>query len=519
MMKIAFRADASIRIGTGHIMRCLTLADALRRHGAQTVFICRDLPGFPTKLFRDSGHELHMLPAPLEEKFISREEPSHSAWLGVPWEEDVAQTSQVLQNSGKLDWLVIDHYALDWRWEESLRPYTKKIMVIDDLADRKHDCELLLDQAMAATDNRYANLVPPACQFLLGPEYALLRTQFLQYRKNPIEKKKSRSYIRNVLVAMGGTDPENISGIILQGLELLDDKEIKVTVVLGSSAPHLSEVTNQAQNLSFPVRVLSDVKNMAELMAEQDVCVGSGGMTAWERCALGVPSIVILFADNQARVIDTLSTKGAAYFLGKAKEISPENIRTALHVLKEDPETYRTMVDNCLKVCDGKGTKRVLSTILARGITLRLAETRDCRQYWEWANDPVVREASFSSAPIPYDDHVKWFHTKLNDPESFLYVAELMDGASVAQIRFDCENKIAFIDVSVDRKFRDLGIGSKILGEGIKIFRSHRPNFLIKSEVFVRNIASQRIFQQNGFIKEKIMQNETKEKYITFILN
>jgi len=520
MMKIAFRADATIQIGTGHIMRCLTLADALREHGVQTSFICRDLPGFPAKLFKDRGHELHMLPAPLDDKFTPQGGPAHAAWLRVPWEEDAAQTSRVLQRLGKLDWLVIDHYALDCCWEESLRPYTKKIMVIDDLADRNHDCDLLLDQTMAASDNSYVNLVPPACHFLLGPKYALLRPQFFRYRENALERKKRVSKIRNVLIAMGGTDPENITGIVLQGLDLLDDKNINVTVVLGSSAPYLSKVAQQAQNFSFPVRVLSDVKKMAELMAEQDVCVGSGGMTAWERCVLGVPSIVIVFADNQAHVIDTLSAQGAVYFLGKAKEIFPKDIKNALFFLKENPETYRTMVDNCLKVCDGKGTKRVLSSILAMGITLRLAEARDCRQYWAWANDPIVRESSFSSATIPYEDHVKWFHSKLDDPESFLYVADLMDGTPVGQIRFEYSVPQTIISVSVGERFRGFGLGTPLIKKSVVLFREQFSELSkIIAKIRLENDASIAMFQRSGFVNVGIFQRLSGDSFVQMILN
>ncbi len=184
-MRVVFRADASIQIGTGHVMRCLTLADALRERGVETLFICRDLAGFSAEMFVSRGHDIRMLAAPQGVRQATPNEPVHAKWLEVSWEEDAKETGEILESVGEVDWLVVDHYALDFKWESLLYSNVSKIMVIDDLADRRHECDLLLDQNLYDNMNvRYQERTPAACKHILGPQFALLRSEFAVEKKN-----------------------------------------------------------------------------------------------------------------------------------------------------------------------------------------------------------------------------------------------------------------------------------------------------------------------------------------------
>lgn len=362
-MRIVFRADASIQIGTGHVMRCLTLADALRERGFETLFICRELDGFSAKMVTDRGHDLRLLPAPEKTNPVLPNNPVHAPWLGVPWEQDAEQTSDILQSLGSVDWLVVDHYALDFRWEGRLRSKAQKIMVVDDLADRKHDCDLLVDQTLAASKERYRSLVHEECDLLLGPRYAMLRPEFALNRDAALEKRKQTTSIRKILVAMGGTDPFNVTERSLQGIELLGNKELEVTVVLGSSAPHLKAITEKAQKSKLRVSVLTDVQNMAEIMVDHDLCIGSGGMTSWERCVLGLPSLTITLADNQEHINCALDSAGASKSLGWFNSITINYFRDELEEFISKNFFWHDMVNASSGVCDGLGYKRILDKI------------------------------------------------------------------------------------------------------------------------------------------------------------
>ncbi|MBW2196154.1 MAG: UDP-2,4-diacetamido-2,4,6-trideoxy-beta-L-altropyranose hydrolase, partial [Deltaproteobacteria bacterium] len=281
-MKIVFRADASLQIGTGHLIRCLALADAMREEGADVHFVFRTQPRFKDEIVTNSGHYLHFLSTPESSHGASGlanadDCPIHAEWLGVRWEQDAEECAAVLKSIGRPDWLVVDHYALDARWEESLCGSVGRIMVIDDLADRKHDCDVLLDQTLAANEVNYRTLVPRACRLLLGPEYALLRPQFAACRVEAEARRKKNQEIRRILVAMGGLDCINSTSTVLRGLALLQSHDLEVTVILGSLAPHVDKVMRLAEKTPFSAHVLTDVRNMAVLMVEHDVCVGSAG--------------------------------------------------------------------------------------------------------------------------------------------------------------------------------------------------------------------------------------------------
>ena len=354
-MKVAFRTDASIQIGTGHVMRCLTLANELTRQGHECWFVCREHPGNLGNLIASQGHGLTLLPAseshsPQKGTTLSDD---YALWLGVPWQEDARQTLDVISLL-KPEWLVIDHYALDAHWEEYLTAAVGNILVIDDLANRSHRCELLLDQTYGRSRDDYTALLPSNTMVLCGAKYALLRSEFGEWRGYSLARRNSYS-LKNILITMGGADKDNFTGKVLEALKLSElPRDCKLTVVMGETAPWVDAVKNVAQSLDWETDVLIGVTNMAELMADSDLAIGAAGSTSWERCCLGLPSITVVLAENQKYIAKQLSKSGACVAIDRND--LPTAIEKVLGTEKLRDLSLRSSV-----ICDGKGVHRVVN--------------------------------------------------------------------------------------------------------------------------------------------------------------
>jgi len=360
-MNITFRTDSSLQIGSGHIMRCLTLADELRQRGAEVTFVCREYPGNMIGLIETKGYPVVRLAQAEAEYAAAPDDLTHAAWLGVPWQQDASDTITAVRDA-RPQWLIIDHYALDHRWEELLRPHVGKIMVIDDLADRAHDCELLLDQNFGRTADAYGSLVPEGCNLLLGAQYALLRPEFAVLREYSLNRRKNPSF-NQLLVTMGGVDKDNVTGDILNALkdcELPDNCRIKV--VMGPTAPWLDSVSQQAKCLPWDVEVKINVADMARIMAESDLAIGAAGGTSWERCCLGLPTIMLVIARNQEIAARQLEQVGAAILLDR--DWQPCQLRSILQTVFLSPSTIYKMVVSASKIADGKGASSVLKFLI-----------------------------------------------------------------------------------------------------------------------------------------------------------
>ncbi|OYU31453.1 MAG: UDP-2,4-diacetamido-2,4,6-trideoxy-beta-L-altropyranose hydrolase [Comamonadaceae bacterium PBBC2] len=360
-MRVAFRADASLQIGTGHVMRCLTLADALRERGSQSTFICRPHAGHLLDLIKQRGHQAIALP-PADEAFIAPADPFHAKWLGTDWDSDAAQTSQALGEQ-VLDWLVVDHYALDRRWEQALRPHTRRIMAVDDLADRPHDCDLLLDQNLGRRPQDYCGLLSCHTQTLIGPTYALLRPEFTQWREYSLQR-RNKPQLKNLLITMGGVDQTNATGLVMEALNHCElPIEVRITVVMGPTAPWLAQVQAQAATLPRPTQVLVGVNNMAQLMAESDLCIGAAGGSAWERCALGLPTLVLILAANQHSGAMALQTHRAALFAADTQQLITQ--MNELFTPEKQSSVLRKMSQTAAQLTHGDGASQVVDLLLA----------------------------------------------------------------------------------------------------------------------------------------------------------
>lgn len=348
-MKVVFRADASYEIGTGHIMRCLTLAEALREKGADVAFIARELPGNLCNFIESKNFMVHRLPYLNDKELINtstEQTLNHSSWLGVSKETDAEQSKCILEQLGQpIDWLVVDHYALDKQWELQLRPYAKKIMVIDDLADRPHDCDLLLDQNLYQNmQTRYDGLVPHNCIKMLGPQYALLRPEFIEARKN---LRKRDGIVRRILVFFGGSDPTNETSKALEAIRLLNRPDISVDVVVGSNNPNkdkIKEMCLEMPNTSF----YCQIDNMVQLMSKADLAIGAGGSATWERCCLGLPTITVIAAKNQYETTTAVAELGAMYNLGWRNNVTAELLSLILKQFIFNPYLIKKMEKEAL---------------------------------------------------------------------------------------------------------------------------------------------------------------------------
>jgi len=360
-MRFAFRADASVQIGTGHVMRCLTLADALRQRGAQSTFICRPHAGHLLDLVEQRGHEAIALP-PADDSFIAPADPAHAKWLGTDWLSDAKQTQQALGDQ-VVDWLVVDHYALDSRWEQTMRSKAQRIMVIDDLADRPHDCDLLLDQNLGRQAQDYNGLLSPHTPTLIGPAYALLRPEFAQWRENSLQR-RTHPQLKNLLITMGGVDQNNVTGQVLDALACYElPTDLRITVVMGPHAPWLSQVQTQAAVMPRSTQVLAGVNNMAQLMAESDLCIGAAGGSAWERCALGVPTLVAILAANQHSGAMALQSTGAASVAVDTQQLL--SLLSELFCQHKPTEALREMSQSAAQLTSGVGALQVVEALWA----------------------------------------------------------------------------------------------------------------------------------------------------------
>ena len=364
---LAFRADASVEIGSGHVMRCLTLARALRDAGREVLFVSRALQGNLNAHIRREGFALAELPAP-DAAEHGRSPTAHAAWLGVDWQKDAQQTAEALRASPP-EWLILDHYALDAAWQRAALPEGCRLMVIDDLADRPHHADLLLDQNLGRAAEDYAALVPPGCTVLAGPRYALLRPEFARLRAAALARREDRRQeqpaLRNLLVFLGGMDKDNVTGLVLSALAACPLPEAaRVTVVMGSSAPALAAVRAQCAGLPFPVDLRVDAGNMAELMAQADLAIGAAGSTSWERCCLGLPTIVVSVAQNQTALLQRLRLANAAMTLDLSGEDDVVRRLGACLDRLSDPGRYAAMSAAAAEICDGGGTDRVVRHVL-----------------------------------------------------------------------------------------------------------------------------------------------------------
>jgi len=355
MMRIAVRADASVRIGTGHVMRCLALAGALRDGGAEVRFICRAHPGHMTDRIKADGFAVSSLTAP---------DPDDTSWLGAPVEADAAETVAAL-DGWRPDWLVVDHYALGAHWERAVRPHAGAVLAVDDLADRAHDCDVLLDQNHhPEAEARYAGLVPEGCRLLCGPRFSLMRPEYAAMRR--LLDGPRDGTVARVLVYYGGVDATNETARALRVLSEPAFSALAVDVVVGANHPDRADI--EALVTARPNTTLHGPRlHLADLMARADLALGAGGATTWERCCLGLPALVTVMADNQESLSESVQRTGATRILGRGGALSTLALHEALSDLCRDPAGLAGQSRAAWALCDGRGARQCAAILRLAG--------------------------------------------------------------------------------------------------------------------------------------------------------
>ena len=494
-MKIAFRTDASNQIGTGHFMRCLTLADELKKQGAHIIFISRNLPPHLSEMLNAKGMEyISLITDAIQE---STDELTHANWLGTSQAQDAQATIQTLADQS-WDWIVVDHYALDKRWESAVRENCKKLMVIDDLADRQHDCDVLLDQNYYADmQTRYVSKVPTHCQLLLGPRYALLREEFRTLRE---KVKVCTGDVKKILVFFGGVDTDNYTSLAMQALAELNIKQ-QVDVVIGAQHPNREHIKQACIAYGFICHV--QTMRIAELMADADLAIGGGGTATWERCCLGLPTISFSIAENQHKLIVDAALAGLLYAPISRRNLV-EVIRHHVDSLLENPALIKLISNTAMKFVDGKGSLRIISAMGINPIEIKQAGKDDSINIYEWRNNKKIRDVSINSGAISWEEHQRWFDAVLTDKNRELIIGRT-ENKPVGVVRFDIENDVAEISIYLVPEGGFAGQGRNLLMSAERWLKAHRPEIkCIHASVLAENDASKNLFFASSYHLNKI---------------
>jgi UDP-2,4-diacetamido-2,4,6-trideoxy-beta-L-altropyranose hydrolase len=499
MSQVVMRADASIRIATGHVMRCLTLAKVFRQCGHQVQFICRNLVGNRIEMIQSEGFEVSVLPKPLIEE--SDSSCRHSDWLETTQMNDAMQTIQVLPDA--VDYLVVDHYAIDAAWERKLKPYTQRMIVLDDLADRKHECDVLLDQHRlgASQQSVYAGYVPEKCQVLLGPKFALLRDEFIKAYESLKSKElllKVGAVQRILLFMTGGADLNHDTRWALKALESEVFHDLEVNVVIGSTHHDLIGIQKHITTLPH-IHLHVDISNIADLMAASDLAIGSGGGALWERGALGLPSMVCAISENQKQGVSACVKAGMIYLI--SRKSTPVQLREMLQDLIRDFERRKHLSLCSLSICSVFGSAKAAAVILSPNVGLHLATMQDARWIWQVRNQASVRLNSQQQSPISWETHQQWFDQALMNPNRVMLIVTDQDlKIDVGILRYDINDKVAEVSIALSEQFCGRGYGSAMLFHGEYWLKQQYAQIQrLRAIILEHNVASQVIFKKDGY--------------------
>jgi UDP-2,4-diacetamido-2,4,6-trideoxy-beta-L-altropyranose hydrolase/UDP-4-amino-4,6-dideoxy-N-acetyl-beta-L-altrosamine N-acetyltransferase len=499
-MKVIIRVDASLKMGTGHVMRCLTLAKVLKENGGDVEFICRKHEGNLIDKIRSSGLVVHELEVCKEIEFGNKS--AHSHWLGATQQQDADDCIDIFK-AKNIDWLVVDHYSLDEQWQKRLKPYCKKLMVIDDLADRKHQCDILLDQTFGRQQEDYSGRVPEGCELLLGSEYALLRPEFAKWRTYSLAR-RSKPEFKQLLVNMGGVDVDNITEKVLDELKISNlPNDLHITVVMGGAAPYLENVKSKAITLPCKTEVKVDVGNMAEIMANSDIAIGAAGSTTWERCCLGLPTIQIVIAKNQQFLAETLACRNIVKLAKEIKEIT--------YLLENSSEWAKDVGNSALEICDGMGSHKVFNKTTDRKIFLdEFGEVDLCNyvnlnendklQALNMRNHPQIKKWMHNRDSISEEDHFGFIKNLEIDMERRYFLVKQKDNI-IGSINFSKINFENSVDLGIyTNPFLQLKDSGKLLESAASQYAFIELDVeKIKLEVLPGNEKAIRFYNKCGF--------------------
>lgn len=494
-MRILFRCDASLDIGTGHVMRCLTLAEAMRERGASCVFACRMHPGNLAGMLRERGfvvRELEFVDSGNVAAAASESSPGsqHQAWLGADWQTDARQVLAII-DGGPVDWLIVDHYALDHGWERAVRPACRRLMVIDDLADRRHDCDLLLDQNFGREAGDYAQLVPKHCKVLAGSRFVLLRPEFAALRPYSLGR-RALGPPRHLLVAMGGVDQSNATGEVLQALKRAGlPGDCRISIVLGPHAPWLAEVRALAEQMPWPTSVHVGITDISRLMAESDVAIGSGGGGTYERIFMGLPALLRPIAANQVQPLRTMADAGLFGFFEGPTDLL-EKLETAVKCGVTPPPDV---------VADG--TDAVCHELCQYRVALVRPRPLDVRRTFHWLQSPTLRKDFLTREAPVRKTHFGYWRKLLGAtdqyPFSVLFDDVHVGNAGIKQVDRQRSEAELWLYLG-DAEMRGKGLGAEILA-ALEAFIKNRLELEVAVlHVSKANAAAVGLYSKAGYL-------------------
>jgi UDP-2,4-diacetamido-2,4,6-trideoxy-beta-L-altropyranose hydrolase len=505
-LRVAFRADVSASIGTGHLRRCRSLADALTELGAEVVFVAR--PGDAPFLTGFGGAV---------------------CWLQTG---DGDAGNDVREMAGALkyfapDWVVVDHYRLDAGWHMAVRAAMgARVLVIDDLADRPLAPDLLVDHNLNAdVSQKYAGRVEASARCLLGARFALLEPAYAKAtRCTPAH------HARSIGIFMGGSDPRNACALALRACREGAGFEGDIEIVSSRLSPHFDALSVLCSH--WPrTRLLSDLPDLRAFFARHDLQVGAGGGAALERCCIGAPTVGLAVASNQLASLPSMQAQGAIVWV--RADVPPESVPDfsldgvletrlghAVRQLLDDPGARERLSERSRALVDGRGANRVAAVMdLAAGGPLipRGARVGDEALLLGWANDPATRANAFQPRAVTVQEHRDWFQARLADRQGCrLWILEAGNRVPVAQVRFDIQPDGWQISYSVDAAFRGWGVGRKALEAVLLPLRRKQPEACLTARVMLHNHASARIFEQLGFSREVV--DDRRGEHLVFRL-
>lgn len=496
-MRVAFRVDGSQEIGTGHVRRCLSLAQALQDEGIQTLFVCRRLDE-ASELPQLGEQSVAWLPAPSGDFTPSTQDPTHAAWACIGWEEDAQQTTEVLAGL-ELDWLIVDHYAFDQRWHRAVSTALalKHLAVIDDLGDRPLAADLLIDHNLDINHQaKYAAVLQGAKAMLTGPRYALLSKAYAEAAPYSF-----REQVASIGIFMGGVDPGGMSAEALRGCRETAGFIGEIEIVSSPRSPY--HLALKALAAKWPrTRVVADLPDLSSFFARHDIQIGAGGGASWERCCMGAPTVACSLAANQDVVLSALQRLGVVEVVADTIPAS-RAFGHAVLSLMGDADRRRAMAATARTLVDGAGSARVagvLAVAATRQFAMREVQPRDEDQLLEWANDPRARRHAFQSAPIDAASHARWFAARLARPASCrMLIAETRAGVPFGLVRFELHDGQWEISYSLDPAFRGWGLGRPLLAQALRRLAATAPGASAIGFVKLDNVASLRTFRSLGF--------------------
>lgn len=483
---LIIRADANHKIGIGHLMRCLALAQAWRKFGGQVVFFSHcDSPEL-LKPITAQGFGVEKIPAP---------HPHPSDLDGL-----TAFLDRQLQSEKALNpWVVVDGYHFDAAYQKAIREKTR-LMVIDDYNHLpEYRADIILNQNPGTETLQYH--CPQQTRVLAGTRFVMFRQEFLA------EKQVERTFpkqARNILVSMGGADTHNVTQTVLAALKQIRQPALTIRIILGPACRNAGPILKSARTCAHDVRILCPADDMPGLIRWADTAVTAGGTTCWEMSYLGLPMIIVTTAENQVGSANGLSAQKACMFTGSHRDLTAEQITGTIIALVNDSRKRRQLSRNARALVDGRGVERIFIRMNAEQLHLKPVGKEDMELLWKWVNDPFVRQSAFNPEKISRERHADWFDRMMASDDTVQFILYGIFPDPVGQIRFDFRNDTATIDYSVAPNVRGLGLGREMVNKGIGIIRKRYSRITtIEAKVKPDNAGSNTIFSKLGFTRSQ----------------